>query len=159
MPGYPLPWRWEGPKRPSACPLRFPSVIPVGSWASPIFPFGGQHCELPCGSLSRTCPADLVLLPITLPVISSLVASAKPESLVDSALYVESVADPPANVLRPYPDVFQQACDVLAFSATHAMFGSQAHHQVPRYFSEDETDTEAAGTDVFSYSLAGELCP
>ena len=53
------------------------------------------------------------------------------------------------GLVWPYPDVFQKACDVLAFTPTADMFGSQANHQVPRYFSVDDSDTEAAGTDVF----------
>ena len=39
------------------------------------------------------------------------------------------------------------------------MFGSQASHQVPRYFSEDDTDMEAACTDVFSSDWAAESSP
>ena len=39
------------------------------------------------------------------------------------------------------------------------MLGSQAHHQVPRYFSEEDTDPMAVGVDVFAYSWLAETAP
>ena len=45
------------------------------------------------------------------------------------------------------------------FFPTADMFGSQAHHQVPRYFSEDDTDPMAVGMDVFSSSWLAETAP
>ena len=39
------------------------------------------------------------------------------------------------------------------------MFGSHAHHQVPRYFSEDDTDPMAVGMDVFSSSWLADAAP
>ena len=74
-------------------------------------------------------------------------------------LFVDIVADPPANVLRPYPDVFWQADDVLAFSPTSGRFESQTNHHVLRCFSMDEADMQAAGTDVFLTSWTAELFP
>ena len=63
------------------------------------------------------------------------------------------------GLIWPHPDVFQKACDVLAFTPTADMFGSQANHQVPWYFSTDDSETEEAGTDVFSSSWVAESAP
>ena len=72
----------------------------------------------------------------------------------------ESVEQRPNEVLTdsvwPSPGIFRKACDVLAFFQTSDMFGAQTSHQVPRYFSEDETDMDAAGTDVFSTDWTAE---
>ena len=116
--------------------------------------------------------ADLVPLPFTLPETSSSAVSAQPESKIGPSSPVEIVASPadtsmqcPDDVLwrcpdevstgldRHYHDVLRKACDVVAFTNTADMFGSQANHQVPRYFSTDDSDTEVAGTDVFPSSL------
>ena len=59
----------------------------------------------------------------------------------------------------PYPSTFRKACDALTFFPTSDMLGPKASHQVPRYFSEDDTDMEAAGTDVFSADWAAESSP
>ena len=119
-----------------------------GWWGSPFFPL-------------TTGDEDLIFFSADLEVIPLPASSDQPEGSTDMIQAdiganhsEESVKQRPDEVLTgpvwPSPRIFRKVCDVLAFFPTTDMFGAQISHQVPRYFSEDETDMDAAGTDVFS---------
>ena len=112
-----------------------------GPVKSPFLPFEVQRDDAPCFPSSHAYVADLVPLPFTLPETSSSAVSAKPESKIGSSSPVEIVASPAdismqchedvlwrcpdevsTGLLWPYPDVFQKACDVLAFTP-HSLYG------------------------------------
>ena len=47
----------------------------------------------------------------------------------------------------------------LAYKPSADMFASSTHHQMPRYYSKDGSDTASAGVDAFQYGWQSEPSP
>ena len=57
------------------------------------------------------------------------------------------------------PFFFHSACKALKFKPSVDLFANAAHHQLPRYFTIDPRDRNAAGVNAFSVSWASEKRP